>query len=85
MMLFSLNMRAKQMINEVYCCYNKYLEALEIRKSEPCAVATTEEYNYGVQLQFDINMNLVGIIIPEPEVLFGVDLKYLREFTCHNT
>lgn len=69
------------MINNVFCVYNEYLEALEIRTGEPYKISQTIEVNYGIKLQFDINMKLIAIIIPEPEVLFGTDIEYLKGFS----
>lgn len=72
------------MINNSYCCYNEYLDRFEIRSSQPTEVVCKKECNYGIELQFDINMQLIGIIIPEPDILFGINSSFLRNFICNN-
>lgn len=67
------------------CCYNTFLDTFEIRQAKPKEVVSTQECKYGIELQFDINMKLVGIIIPEPNILFGIDIKYLKDFNCNLT
>lgn len=72
------------MIKNTYCCYNEYSDKFEIRNGEPRHVVNTEECNYGIQLQFDINNELIAIIIPEPNILFGIDSILLQAFDCNN-
>ena len=72
------------MINNGSCCYNTFLNALEMRKGLPKEVVSKQECKYGVQLHFDINMKLIAIIIPEPATLFGVDSIVLENFNCNN-
>ena len=39
---------------------------------------------YGIQFGVDINGNTVRISIPEPEILFGVDIEYIESFLRSN-
>ena len=72
------------MINNTYCCYNEYIDAFEIRNGQPRGVVKTEEVNYGITFQFDINEELIAIIIPEPDILFGLHATLLKNFNCNN-
>lgn len=42
------------------------------------------EGKYGIQLKQDINGNTVEIVIPEPEILFGVDIEDIESFLIMN-
>lgn len=72
------------MLKNSYCCYNKNLDVFEIRNEKSGNVVSKKECNYGIEFHFDINMNLVAIIIPEPDILFGIDVKVLQDFACNN-
>lgn len=72
------------MIHNAYCCYNDKLDVFEIRTNNFNKVISTQEYKYGIEVHFDVNMNPVAIIIPEPDVLFGIDVKILLNFVCNN-
>ncbi len=39
---------------------------------------------YGIQLHQDINGNTVEIVIPEPEIVFGVSLEDIESFLIVN-
>jgi hypothetical protein len=72
------------MINNASCCYNTFLDTFEIRKAKQEEVVSKQECKYGIELQFDINMKLIAIIIPEPDILFGTNIQYLKDFNCDN-
>lgn len=72
------------MINNTYCCYNEYLDVFEIRNGVSRDVVSKKECNYGIELHFDINEKLIAIIIPEPNLLFGIDISLLHNFNCNN-
>ena len=65
-------------------CYNKNLDVFEIRSENFNNVVSTKEGNYGIEFHFDINDNLVGITIPEPDILFGFDTRIFDNFICNN-
>ena len=70
--------------NNASCCYNTFSDTLEIRQGKSNDVVSKQECKYGIELQFDINMKLLAIVIPEPNILFGTDIKYLKDFNCKN-
>lgn len=65
-------------------CYDKNLDILEIRDEDFSNIVSTKEGNYGIELHFDINDNLIGMSIPEPDILFGIDTKFFENFICNN-
>lgn len=42
------------------------------------------EGKYGIEFHTDINGQVVKIVIPEPDVLFGVNMKYIESFLIMN-
>ena len=40
----------------------------------------TIEGKYGIEFHQDINGNTVGIVIPEPEIVFGVRIEDIESF-----
>ena len=71
------------MLKNSYCCYNKNLDVFEIRTSTN-NVVSIQEYKYGIQIGFDINMNPIYISIPEPNILFGCDIAILEKIICES-
>lgn len=72
------------MLKNSNCCYNKHKDTFEIRNDDSNNVVSKLEVNYGIELHFDINTRLIAIIIPEPDILFGIDTIYLEDFICNN-
>jgi len=66
-----------------YVCYDKNLDALEICNNKTINIVKRMTGNYGVEFGFDINDNLISILIPEPDILFGIKPKLLNSFDCN--
>ena len=54
------------------------LEIIKVPSKPPVEVILGK---YGIEFGLDINNNVVKISIPEPEILFGVDIDYISNFT----
>lgn len=67
-----------------YMCYDRNLDIFEIRSKDFQNIVSTKEGNYGILFHFDINSNLVGISIPEPDILFGMNSEHFENFICNN-
>lgn len=69
--------------------YNIFLDyeddTLEIIKVPSKAPVKDIEGKYGIILSQDINGNTVKIVIPEPEIIFGVPIEYIETFLISNT
>lgn len=64
--------------------YDRNLDVLELRK---CGIHNTVEKkqgNYGVEFHFDIESNLIAIIIPDPSTYWGISKEELVQFTNNN-
>ena len=59
-------------------------DTLNIVKTPSKNPVKTIEGKYGVELKQDISGNTVEIIIPEPEILFGVDIEDIESFLVVN-
>ena len=55
-------------------------DTLNIIKTPSKNPVTTAEGKYGIQFKKDINGNTVEIIIPEPEILMGVNIEDIESF-----
>ena len=55
-------------------------DTLNIIKTPSKNPVTTTEGKYGIQFKKDINGNTVEIIIPEPEILMGVNIEDIESF-----
>lgn len=60
--------------------YNGERNKLIIVKPKRRKSVKYKDGKYGVQACYDIEDKLIGICIPEPEILFGIDLKDLEKF-----
>lgn len=69
--------------------YNIFLDyeddTLEIIKVPSKTPVKDIEGKYGIILSQDINGNTVKIVIPEPEIIFGVPIEYIETFLISNT
>ncbi len=59
-------------------------DTLNIIKTPSKNPVNTIEGKYGIEFKTDINGNTVEIVIPEPEILFGVDIQYIESFLVVN-
>ena len=59
-------------------------DTLNIIKTPSKNPVTTIEGKYGIEFKLDINGNTVEIIIPEPDILFGVNIKNIESFLVVN-
>ena len=59
-------------------------DTLEIIKTPSKTPIQRIEGKYGIVFCQDINDNTVKIIIPEPEILFGIPIEYLQSFLISN-
>lgn len=64
--------------------YDQFLDVFELRKCGMHNVVDKKEGNYGIEFHYDINANLVAIIIPDPSTLWGIDKDTLVQFTNNN-
>lgn len=55
-------------------------DTLNIIKTPSKNPVKTIEGKYGIQFKKDVNGNTVEIIIPEPEILMGVDIEDIESF-----
>ena len=53
------------------------LNIIKVPSKNPVSII---EGKYGIELGQDINGNTVSIVIPEPDILFGVDIDILESF-----
>lgn len=60
--------------------YSKDRRKLVILKLNARNTISYKDGKYGVQGCYDIEDNLIGLCIPEPEILFGIDEKDLENF-----
>lgn len=64
--------------------YNVFMDyeddVLEIIKTPSKPPVDVVVGKYGIEFWCDINNNVVKISIPEPEILFGVDIEYINNF-----
>ena len=69
--------------------YNIFLDyeddTLEIIKVPSKTPVKDIEGKYGIILSQDINGNTVKIVIPEPEIIFGVPIEYIETFLISDT
>lgn len=69
--------------------YNIFLDyeddVLEIIKVPSKTPVKDIEGKYGIIFSQDINDNTVKIMIPEPEIIFGVPIEYIETFLISNT
>lgn len=69
--------------------YNIFLDyeddVLEIIKVPSKTPVKNIEGKYGIIFSQDINGNTVKIMIPEPEIIFGVPIEYIETFLISNT
>lgn len=69
--------------------YNIFLDyeddVLEIIKVPSKTPVKDIEGKYGIIFSQDINGNTVKIMIPEPEIIFGVPIEYIETFLISNT
>ena len=69
--------------------YNIFLDyeddVLEIIKVPSKTPVKNVEGKYGIIFSQDINGNTVKIMIPEPEIIFGVPIEYIETFLISNT
>lgn len=72
------------MLLNAYICYDKNSDMLEIRYKDLGSIVSTKQGKYGIELHFDINDQLVGMSIPEPDMLFGIHTQFLETFICGN-
>lgn len=68
--------------------YNIFIDyeedTLNLIKTPSKSPVKTIEGKYGIELQQDVNGNTVGIIIPEPEIVFGVRIEDIESFLVVN-
>lgn len=64
--------------------YNIFIDyeedTLNIIKSPSKTPVKTFYGKYGIEFGQDINGNVVEIIIPEPDILFGIDIECIESF-----
>ena len=83
MLYFLLKSRVMK-INHMYACYNEVLDRFEIYNGINNQVVTNIKGKYGIEMGLDINNDPVSILIPEPDVLFGIKSQFLRNFSCNH-
>lgn len=57
------------------------LNIIKVPSKNPVSII---EGKYGIELGQDINGNTVSIVIPEPDILFGVESEYIESFLISN-
>lgn len=64
--------------------YNIFIDyeadTLNIIKSPSRTPVKSIEGKYGIEFRKDINGNIVEFVIPEPDILFGVDIECIENF-----
>ena len=68
------------MISQFDIRYDNNRDALMLTKVPHDSIVNSIEGKYGVTLHKDIYNHLVCIEIPEPDILFGVNIKELQNF-----
>ena len=58
------------------------LNIIKVPSKNPVSII---EGKYGIELGQDINGNTVSIVIPEPDILFGVSIECIESFLISNT
>ncbi len=74
----------ENIILNAYICYDKNSDMFEIRYKDSSNIVSTKQGKYGVELHFDINDQLIGMSVPEPDMLFGANIKFFETFMCSN-
>ena len=60
--------------------YDSFLNVFEIRKCGTYNIVDKRESNYGIIFNYDIDMNIVAITFPDPDILFGATTTELKNF-----
>lgn len=63
---------------DIYINYEE--DTFEIVKTPSRQPVQVEDGKYGIEFHKDINGHVVKIVIPEPEILFGVSIEELESF-----
>lgn len=71
--------------NSFNICYNESLNSLTILKNNRNDAVKKIDGKYGIEIWCDINNIPTSIIIPDPDILLGLDQHYLKKLTCNNT
>ena len=66
-------------------CYNENLGTLTILKKNRSNAVIKIDGKYGIEIWCDINNIPTSIIIPDAEIVLGLDQQYLQKLTCNNT
>lgn len=72
------------MFNDFSICYDEHRNVLTIIKNSQKNAVQKIEGKYGIEIWCDINESPISIIIPDPDVLFGIKQKYLFKLVCNN-
>ena len=72
------------MFNNFNICYDECRNVLTIVKNTQKHAIQKIEGKYGIEIWCDINETPISIIIPEPDVLFGLNRNYLLKLVCSN-
>lgn len=60
--------------------YDTYNNKLILFKDSKRKGKQIKDGKYGVQFCYNIKEEIIGLCIPEPEILFGIDRKDLENF-----
>ena len=72
------------MFNNFDICYNEQTNVLTIVKNNQRNAIHKIEGKYGIEIWCDINETPISIIIPDPDVLFGINQKYFFKLVCNS-
>lgn len=72
------------MFNGFNICYDEQRNILHIIKNTQKHAIRKIEGKYGIEIWCDINDVPISIIVPDPDVLFGLHRNYLLKLVCSN-
>lgn len=72
------------MFNSFNICYDEQRNILHIIKNTQKHAIHKIEGKYGIEIWCDINDAPISIIVPDPDVLFGLHKNYLLKLVCGN-
>lgn len=60
--------------------YDYVNDSLMLIKKEEGDIVRRIEGKYGIEIGLSVNDNPISILIPEPEILMGIDIDYIKQF-----
>lgn len=72
------------MFNNFDICYDEQRNILTIVKNTQKHAVHKIEGKYGIEIWCDINETPIFIMIPDPDVLFGLNRSYLLKLVCNS-